>query len=57
MVKRLKHFQPLDHNFSSDPIGSPVVDQPDVLVANNWQSLDKFASHVKKGGLLLYEIL
>jgi Pyruvate/2-oxoacid:ferredoxin oxidoreductase gamma subunit len=34
-----------------------VVDQPDVLVANNWQSLDNFASQVKKGGLLLYEIL
>jgi len=33
------------------------VDQPDVLVANSWPSLDKFASTVKKGGLILYDSL
>jgi 2-oxoisovalerate ferredoxin oxidoreductase beta subunit len=34
-----------------------VVDQADVLVANNWPSLDAFASSVKKGGLILYDSL
>ncbi len=42
---------------SGEPIGSPVVDQPDVLVAFNRPSLDKFASSVKKGGLILYDSL
>lgn len=34
-----------------------MVDQPDVLVANNWPSLDEVASSVKKGGLILYDSL
>jgi 2-oxoisovalerate ferredoxin oxidoreductase beta subunit len=42
---------------SREPIGSPVVDQPDVPVAFNRPSLDKFASSVKKGGLILYDSL
>jgi 2-oxoisovalerate ferredoxin oxidoreductase beta subunit len=42
---------------SGEPIGSPVVDQQDVLVAFNRPSLDKFASSVKKGGLILYDSL
>jgi 2-oxoisovalerate ferredoxin oxidoreductase beta subunit len=42
---------------SGTSIGSPVVDQPDVLVAFNRPSLEKFASTVKKGGLILYESL
>jgi 2-oxoisovalerate ferredoxin oxidoreductase beta subunit len=42
---------------SGEPIGSPVVDQPDVLVAFNRPSLDKFASSVKKSGLILYDSL
>jgi len=33
---------------SREPIGSPIVDQMDVLVANNWPSLDEFESTVKK---------
>ncbi|HOT06930.1 MAG: Ketoisovalerate oxidoreductase subunit VorA [Methanosaeta sp. PtaB.Bin039] len=42
---------------SGQPIGSPMVDQPDVLVAFNRPSLDKFAASVKKGGLILYEAM
>jgi 2-oxoisovalerate ferredoxin oxidoreductase beta subunit len=42
---------------SGQPIGSPVVDNPDVLVAFNRPSLDKFASTVTKGGLILYDSL
>ena len=38
-------------------IGSPVVDHPDVLVAFNRPSLKKFASQVKKGGLIIYDSL
>jgi 2-oxoisovalerate ferredoxin oxidoreductase beta subunit len=39
------------------PIGSPVVDHPDVLVAFNRPSLEKFAPTVKKGGVILYDSL
>ena len=42
---------------SGEPIGSPVVDHPDVLVAFNRPSLEKFAPSVKKGGLIIYESL
>ncbi len=42
---------------SGQPIGSPVVDHPDVLVAFNRPSLEKFAPTVKKGGLILYDSL
>ncbi|HII07262.1 MAG TPA: ketoisovalerate oxidoreductase [Methanotrichaceae archaeon] len=42
---------------SGEQIGSPVVDEPDVLVAFNRPSLDKFATDVKKGGLILYDAL
>jgi 2-oxoisovalerate ferredoxin oxidoreductase beta subunit len=37
------------------PIGSPVVGSPDVLVAFNRPSLDKFANSVKTGGLIIYD--
>ncbi|HNU40584.1 MAG TPA: 2-oxoacid:acceptor oxidoreductase family protein, partial [Methanothrix sp.] len=40
---------------SGQPIGSPVVDHPDVLVAFNRPSLEKFAPTVKKGGVILYD--
>jgi len=40
---------------SGEMIGSPVVDDPDVLVAFNRPSLDKFAFDVKKGGVILYD--
>ncbi|MBI0583312.1 MAG: 2-oxoacid:acceptor oxidoreductase family protein [Methanomassiliicoccus sp.] len=36
-------------------IGSPAVDEPDVLVAMNRPSLEKFLPTVAKGGMVLYE--
>lgn len=42
---------------SGEPIGSPIVDYPDVLVAFNKPSLEKFASVVKTGGLIFYDSL
>ncbi len=36
-------------------IGSPTIDDPDVLVAMNQPSLERFAPSVKEGGTLLYE--
>jgi 2-oxoisovalerate ferredoxin oxidoreductase beta subunit len=37
------------------PVGSPVVYYPDVLVAMNRPSLERFAADVKKGGTILYD--
>ncbi|OPX97015.1 MAG: 2-oxoglutarate oxidoreductase subunit KorB [Syntrophorhabdus sp. PtaU1.Bin002] len=42
---------------SGSPIGSPVVDHPDVLVAFNRPSLVKFAPTVAKGGLIICDSL
>jgi 2-oxoisovalerate ferredoxin oxidoreductase beta subunit len=39
---------------SHDRIGSPLITHPEVLIAMNEVSLRKFAPHVKKGGLILY---
>jgi 2-oxoisovalerate ferredoxin oxidoreductase beta subunit len=39
---------------SRNRIGSPLVSQPDVLIAMNEISLRKFASHVSERGLILY---
>ncbi|MES2221762.1 MAG: 2-oxoacid:acceptor oxidoreductase family protein [Acidobacteriota bacterium] len=39
---------------SSEPIGSPLVPHPDVLVAMNEVSLRKFAHEVASGGVILY---
>jgi 2-oxoisovalerate ferredoxin oxidoreductase beta subunit len=39
---------------SSEPIGSPLVSHPDVLVAMNEVSLRKFAHEVVRGGVILY---
>lgn len=36
-------------------IGSPTVDKPDVLVAMNQPSLEKFAPTVKAGGVIIYD--
>jgi len=36
-------------------IGSPMIDDPDVLVAMNQPALERFASTVPKGGTLLYD--
>ena len=38
---------------SDDPVGSPIIEQADVVVAMNLPSLDKFESKVKPGGLLV----
>jgi len=38
---------------SDEPIGSPVMDEPDVAVILNQQSFDKFQKVVKKGGLIV----
>ncbi|NPV61648.1 MAG: ketoisovalerate oxidoreductase [Methanotrichaceae archaeon] len=42
---------------SGEPIGSPTSDNPDVLVAFNRPSLEKFAPTVRKGGVILYDSL
>ncbi len=39
---------------SREPIGSPLVSHPDVLVAMNEVSLRKFAHEVIRGGVILY---
>lgn len=36
-------------------IGSPTVDSPDVLIAMNQPSLEKFAPTVKDGGVIIYD--
>ncbi len=40
---------------SDKPIGSPIVSRPDVLVAMNLPSLDKFESSVPSGGILFID--
>lgn len=40
---------------SGEEIGSPVVYESDILIAMNLPSLEKFASDVKKGGIVLYD--
>jgi 2-oxoglutarate ferredoxin oxidoreductase subunit gamma len=39
---------------SDEPVGSPVISEPEVLVAMNRQSLEKFENTVKPGGTLFY---
>jgi 2-oxoglutarate ferredoxin oxidoreductase subunit gamma len=38
---------------SDEPIGSPVINEADVLIALNQPSLDKYARQIKPGGLLI----
>ena len=38
---------------ADSPIGSPVVDNPDALVAMNGPSLDRFEPRVAKGGVIV----
>ena len=40
---------------SDSPVGSPIVDAPDVLVAMNLPSLDKFEASVAPGGHIFVE--
>ena len=37
---------------SDDPVGSPIVSKPDVLVAMNLPSLDKYEDAVVPGGII-----
>ena len=40
---------------SDDPVGSPIVSHPDVLIAMNLPSLEKYESTVVPGGMILVE--
>jgi len=40
---------------SGKEIGSPIIDHPDVLIAMNQPSLEKFLPTVKKEGVVIYE--
>ncbi len=40
---------------SDAPIGSPIVTRPDILIALNLQSFDKFVPKLNPGGILLYD--
>lgn len=40
---------------SDEPIGSPVINDMDVLIAMNGPSLDKFARGVRPGGLVIVD--
>jgi len=40
---------------SDDPIGSPIVDHPDVLIAMNLPSLDKYEDAVVPGGKIFLD--
>jgi len=40
---------------SDDPIGSPLVTDPDVLIAMNLPSYEKFVDHVQPGGLIILD--
>lgn len=40
---------------SDTPIGSPIVDKPDVLVAMNLPSLEKYYYETEKNGYVIYD--
>lgn len=40
---------------SDEPIGSPLVLTPDILIAMNQPSFDKFVADVKSGGKVFYD--
>ena len=40
---------------SDTPIGSPIVDKPDVLIAMNLPSLEKFFNETENGGYIVYD--
>jgi len=39
---------------SETPIASPIVNEPDLLIAMNRPSVTKFLSKIKKGGVMIY---
>ena len=40
---------------SDDPIGSPIVDKPDVLIAMNLPSLEKYLNETENGGCIVFD--
>jgi Pyruvate/2-oxoacid:ferredoxin oxidoreductase gamma subunit len=42
-------------NLSTEPIGSPLVSDPTVLIAMNRPSIEKFEAELVSGGLLIYD--
>lgn len=40
---------------SDTPIGSPIVDKPDVLIAMNLPSLEKFYNETESGGYVIFD--
>ena len=40
---------------SDDPVGSPIVSNPDILVAMNLPSLDRFEDSVQPGGIIVVD--
>jgi 2-oxoisovalerate ferredoxin oxidoreductase beta subunit len=42
---------------SGNPVSSPVVHHPDILIAMNQPSLEKFIRDIKPGGTLLYDAM
>ncbi len=40
---------------SDTPIGSPIVDKPDVLIAMNLPSLEKYEYETEKDGFIIYD--
>ncbi len=44
-------------HISTQPIGSPVVYNPDLLVAMNRPSLEKFKHDVRPGGVIMYDAI
>ena len=40
---------------SDEPVGSPIVQKPDILVAMNIPSIDRYEDSVVPGGILLYD--
>ena len=40
---------------SDEPVGSPIVSKPDILVAMNIPSIDRFEDSVVPGGVILYD--
>ncbi len=40
---------------SDEAVGSPIVSNPDVLIAMNLPSLDRYEDSVRPGGIILYD--
>ncbi len=38
---------------SDEPVGSPIISEPDILIAMNLPSFEKFVPTVKKGGIVI----